>query len=89
LNIPESSIQRQKKQSLSSALQDIPPAWARLMTARFDNHFKLLENQFTQMQIQIETLTNNMKDLRSAFNDEQGIPPTDEDQTWMSFVDDR
>jgi len=59
------------------------------MTARFDNHFKLLENQFTQMQIQIETLTNNMKDLRSAFNDEQGIPPTDEDQTWMSFVDDR
>jgi hypothetical protein len=56
-NIPESSIQRQKKQRLSSPLQDTP-AWAKLMTARFDNQLKLLETPLTQMHIQIKTLTN-------------------------------
>ncbi|XP_062160709.1 uncharacterized protein LOC133867943 isoform X1 [Alnus glutinosa] len=56
-------------------------AWAKLKKALFDARSKVLdlETQFAEMHIQINALTSTVNEMHSAFNDQHGIPPTDED----------
>jgi prefoldin subunit 5 len=51
------------------------PDWAKRMTARF----KALETHIEEIQIKMDTLTRTIKELRSATNNQQGTPSTDED----------
>ena len=72
LNIPE--FKRQPRESSPSASEETPD-WAKRMTARF----KVLETHNEEIQIKMDTRTRTIKELRSAINNQQGTPSTDED----------
>ncbi|XP_059439680.1 uncharacterized protein LOC132172234 isoform X2 [Corylus avellana] len=78
LTSPGKESKRPRRESSPSTAEETP-AWSKLMTARFDNHFKLLETQLAEVQIQIGALTSTMGEFHSAFNNPQRIPSTDED----------